>query len=151
MRMSTTTRTTRRLRIKKNTRRSSQRQQDCIKSSKRMKQKRRGKRLRKSRKSVRVFGEEGNCIVCLEMRADELMRRLISGELTNYSVVRTSPELLQKGPRGEGSGTRREQEAKTTGKRRCNHEKTGRTGKDSYPNNLTGCRTEIYKAASCTG
>jgi hypothetical protein len=38
--------------------------------------------------------EEGNCIVCLEMRADELMRRLISGELTNYSVVRTSPEPL---------------------------------------------------------
>jgi hypothetical protein len=29
------------------------------------------------------------------MRADELMRRLISGELANYSVVRTSPEPLQ--------------------------------------------------------
>jgi hypothetical protein len=29
------------------------------------------------------------------MRADELMRRLISGELTNYSVVRTSLEPLQ--------------------------------------------------------
>jgi hypothetical protein len=29
------------------------------------------------------------------MRADELMRRLISGELTNYGVVRTSPEPLQ--------------------------------------------------------
>jgi hypothetical protein len=29
------------------------------------------------------------------MRADELTRRLISGELTNYSVVRTSPEPLQ--------------------------------------------------------
>jgi hypothetical protein len=47
--------------------------------------------------SVRVSSEEGNCIVCLEMRADELMRRLISGELTNYSVVRTSPEPLQLG------------------------------------------------------
>jgi hypothetical protein len=33
--------------------------------------------------------EEGDCIVCLEMRADELMRRLISGELTNYRVVCT--------------------------------------------------------------
>jgi hypothetical protein len=44
--------------------------------------------------NVRVFEEEGNCIVCLEMRADELMRRLISGELTIYSVVRTSPEPL---------------------------------------------------------
>jgi hypothetical protein len=44
--------------------------------------------------SVTVFEEEGDCIVCLEMRADELMRRLISGELTNYSVVRTSPEPL---------------------------------------------------------
>jgi hypothetical protein len=43
---------------------------------------------------VRVFEEEGNCIVCLEMRADKLMRRLISGELTNYSVVRTSLESL---------------------------------------------------------
>jgi hypothetical protein len=30
------------------------------------------------------------------MGADELMRRLISGELTNYRVVRTSPEPLQK-------------------------------------------------------
>jgi hypothetical protein len=28
------------------------------------------------------------------MRADELIRRLISGELTNYSVVRTSLEPL---------------------------------------------------------
>jgi hypothetical protein len=46
-------------------------------------------------RSVTVFEEEGNCIVCLEMRADELMRRLISGELTNYSAVITSPELLQ--------------------------------------------------------
>jgi hypothetical protein len=43
---------------------------------------------------VTVLEEEGNCIVCLEMRAHELMRRLISGELTNYSVVRTSPEPL---------------------------------------------------------
>jgi hypothetical protein len=43
---------------------------------------------------VRIFEEEGNCIVCLEMRADELMRHLISGELTNYRVVRTSPEPL---------------------------------------------------------
>ena len=46
--------------------------------------------------TVTIFKEEGNCIVCLEMRADELMRRLISGELTNYSVVRTSLEPLQK-------------------------------------------------------
>jgi hypothetical protein len=44
---------------------------------------------------VRVFEEKGDCIVCLEIRADKLMRRLISGELTNYSVVRTSPEPLQ--------------------------------------------------------
>ena len=44
---------------------------------------------------VRVFEEEGDCIICLEMRADELMRRLISGELTNYRVVRTSLEPLQ--------------------------------------------------------
>jgi hypothetical protein len=43
---------------------------------------------------VTVFEEEGNCIVCLEMRADELMRRLIWSELTNYGVVRTSPESL---------------------------------------------------------
>jgi hypothetical protein len=48
------------------------------------------------RKDVRVFEEKRDCIVCLEIRADELMRRLISGELTNYSVVRTSPEPLQK-------------------------------------------------------
>jgi hypothetical protein len=46
--------------------------------------------------NVRVFEEEGNCIVCLEIRADELIRRLISGKLTNYSVVRTSLEPLQK-------------------------------------------------------
>jgi hypothetical protein len=44
--------------------------------------------------SVTVFEEEGHCVVCLEMRADELMRHLISGELTNYRVVRTSPEPL---------------------------------------------------------
>jgi hypothetical protein len=44
---------------------------------------------------VTVSWEEKDCIVCLEIRADELMRCLISGELTNYSVVRTSPELLQ--------------------------------------------------------
>ena len=44
---------------------------------------------------VRVFEEEGDCILCLEIRADELMRRLISGELTKYRVVRTSPEPLQ--------------------------------------------------------
>jgi hypothetical protein len=44
--------------------------------------------------SVRVSKEEGDCIVCLEMRADDLMRHLISGELTNYRVVRTSPEPL---------------------------------------------------------
>jgi hypothetical protein len=29
------------------------------------------------------------------MIADELMRRLISGELTDYNVVRTRPELLR--------------------------------------------------------
>jgi hypothetical protein len=44
---------------------------------------------------VTVFEEEGNCIVCLERRTDELMRHLISGELTNYRVVHTSPEPLQ--------------------------------------------------------
>jgi hypothetical protein len=44
---------------------------------------------------VTVNQGKRDCIVCLEMRADELMRRLISGELTNYSVVRTSPEPLQ--------------------------------------------------------
>jgi hypothetical protein len=43
---------------------------------------------------VRVSSKEGNCIVCLEIRADELIRRLILGKLTNYSVVRTSLELL---------------------------------------------------------
>jgi hypothetical protein len=43
---------------------------------------------------VTVFEEEASCIVCLEIEADELIRRLISGELTNYSVVRTSLELL---------------------------------------------------------
>jgi hypothetical protein len=43
---------------------------------------------------VTVLEEKGNCIVCLEMRADELMRRLISGKLTNYRVVRTTPEPL---------------------------------------------------------
>jgi hypothetical protein len=48
-----------------------------------------------ARDTVTVFEEEGDCIVCLEMRADELMRRLISCELTIYSVVRTSPEPLQ--------------------------------------------------------
>jgi hypothetical protein len=46
--------------------------------------------------SVRVSEEEGNCIVCLEIRADELMRHLIPGELTNYRVVRTNPEPLHK-------------------------------------------------------
>jgi hypothetical protein len=46
---------------------------------------------------VRVLEEEGDCIVCLEMRADELMRRLISGELTNYRVVRTRPKPLHDG------------------------------------------------------
>jgi hypothetical protein len=44
--------------------------------------------------TVTVSKEEGDCILCLEMRADELMRHLISGELTNYRVVRTSPEPL---------------------------------------------------------
>jgi hypothetical protein len=43
---------------------------------------------------VRVSWEERPCIVCLEMRADELVRRLISGELTNYRVLRTSKEPL---------------------------------------------------------
>jgi hypothetical protein len=37
---------------------------------------------------------KGDCIVCLEMRAGKLIRRLISGELTNYEVVQTSPEPL---------------------------------------------------------
>jgi hypothetical protein len=46
--------------------------------------------------SVTVFEQEGNCVVCPEMRADELMRHLISGELTNYRVVRTIAEPLQK-------------------------------------------------------
>jgi hypothetical protein len=32
---------------------------------------------------VTVLEEEGNCIVCLEMRADELIRRLISGRSTD--------------------------------------------------------------------
>ena len=32
------------------------------------------------------YREKTDCIVCLEMRADELMRRLISGELTNYKL-----------------------------------------------------------------
>jgi hypothetical protein len=44
---------------------------------------------------IRVLKEEGDYIVYLEMRADELMRHLISGKLTNYRVVRTSPEPLQ--------------------------------------------------------
>jgi hypothetical protein len=47
------------------------------------------------RKFVRVFEEEGDCIVCLEIRADKLIRHLISGELANYKVVRTSPKPLQ--------------------------------------------------------
>jgi hypothetical protein len=38
--------------------------------------------------------EEGDCIVCLEIRADKLIRRLILGKLTIYSVVRTSLEPL---------------------------------------------------------
>jgi hypothetical protein len=41
--------------------------------------------------------EEGDCIVYLEVRADELMKHLISGELTNYRVVRNSPEPLHPG------------------------------------------------------
>jgi hypothetical protein len=44
---------------------------------------------------VRVFEEEGDCSVCLEMSDDELMRHLISGELTNYRVVCTRPKPLQ--------------------------------------------------------
>jgi hypothetical protein len=47
--------------------------------------------------TVAVLEEEGDCIVCLEMRANELMRRLISSELANYRVVRTSPEPLHIG------------------------------------------------------
>jgi hypothetical protein len=43
---------------------------------------------------LRYQEEEGDCIVCLEMRANELMRRLIPGELTDYRVVRSSPEPL---------------------------------------------------------
>jgi hypothetical protein len=35
--------------------------------------------------------------------------------------------------------------------RETNHEKIGRTGKGSYPNNLTRRRKKIYKAASCIG
>jgi hypothetical protein len=46
---------------------------------------------------VTVLKEEGDCIVCLEMRADERMRHLISGKLTDYRVVRTSPEPLHNG------------------------------------------------------
>jgi hypothetical protein len=45
--------------------------------------------------NVTVSWEERDCIVYLEIRPDELIRRLISGELTNYSVVRTSLEPLQ--------------------------------------------------------
>jgi hypothetical protein len=44
---------------------------------------------------VRLIEEEGNCIFCLEMSAAELMRHLISRELTDYNVIRTSPEPLQ--------------------------------------------------------
>jgi hypothetical protein len=47
-------------------------------------------------KAVMAFEKEGNCIVCLEMRADKLMRHLISDELTKHRVVRTSPKSLQK-------------------------------------------------------
>jgi hypothetical protein len=43
---------------------------------------------------VRVFEEEGDCSLCLEMSDDELMRHLISGELTNYRVVCTRPKPL---------------------------------------------------------
>jgi hypothetical protein len=43
-----------------------------------------------------IGGGDGlSCHVCLEMNADELMRHLISDELANYRVVRTSPEPLQ--------------------------------------------------------
>jgi hypothetical protein len=56
------------------------------------------RRQSRSRSNVTVLEEEGNCIVCLEMRADKPIRRLISGELTIYSVVRTSPELLHLDP-----------------------------------------------------
>jgi hypothetical protein len=44
--------------------------------------------------TVRVIGGRGTALFSLEMRAGELIRRLISGELTNYEVVRTSPEPL---------------------------------------------------------
>jgi hypothetical protein len=40
--------------------------------------------------TVTIFEEEGNCIVCLDMRADKLVRHLISGELTSYRIVCTS-------------------------------------------------------------
>jgi hypothetical protein len=43
---------------------------------------------------VTVFEEEASCFVCLEIRVDKLMRRLILGELSNYSVLRTSLEPL---------------------------------------------------------
>jgi hypothetical protein len=43
---------------------------------------------------VTVSEEEGDCNVCLEMRADKRMRRLMSGELTDYRVVRTRPKPL---------------------------------------------------------
>jgi hypothetical protein len=45
--------------------------------------------------SVTVFEEDGDCIVCLEMRADELMRHLIPGELADYKIVRTNSDPLQ--------------------------------------------------------
>jgi hypothetical protein len=45
---------------------------------------------------VTVLEEERDGIACLEMRADKLMRHIISGELANYRVVRSSPEPLQK-------------------------------------------------------
>jgi hypothetical protein len=51
--------------------------------------------LLNSQTTVTVSEEEGNFIVSLQIRADELMRHLISGELTKYRVVRTSLEPLQ--------------------------------------------------------
>jgi hypothetical protein len=38
--------------------------------------------------TVTVFKEEGDCIICLGMRADKVMRHLVFGELSNYRIVR---------------------------------------------------------------
>jgi hypothetical protein len=67
---------------------------------------------------IRVLEEEGDCIVCLEMRADELMRRPISGKLTNYRVVRTRPEPLQERAKTEAKTVRKETMIAIVGRRR---------------------------------